>query len=405
MIKVLVYSFLLILGLIGSQLLPLLDPVVYHRVLMTIKLLSMTCLSFIMIHVGLEFTIRKHDVKSYLWDYFVAATAAGFPWIFCALYFVYFIPHVHAAELGDVWRESLISARFAAPTSAGVLFSMLAAAGLASSWVFRKARVLAVFDDLDTILFMIPLKMMIIGLTWEMPIMLIVVTALLWCAWHFMHQIKWPVTCHYIIGYAAVIALISEAIFLVTSVTRGEKEALHFEVLLPAFVLGVVLAVPKGELFNHEPVPWRTSYEKSVINSISMVFMALVGLSMPPFFTPFHTAEASEAISLSWQMITLHVLAITVLANLGKMFPAFCYRREATLRQRIALAIGMCPRGEVGAGVIMVSLSVGIQGPMLLIASLSLALNLAMTGIYILLIRYLIIGRKDVCRIDQKTGE
>ena len=49
----------------------------------------------------------------------------------------------------------------------------------------------------------------------------------------------------------------------------------------------------------------------------------------------------------------MHVLALTVLSNLGKMFPAFCYRREAHWRERLALAIGMWPRGEVGAGVLV----------------------------------------------------
>jgi hypothetical protein len=36
--------------------------------------------------------------------------------------------------------------------------------------VFRKARVLAIFDDLDTVLLMIPLKMMIVGLRWQMAV-------------------------------------------------------------------------------------------------------------------------------------------------------------------------------------------------------------------------------------------
>ena len=42
------------------------------------------------------------------------------------------------------WKETLLDGRFAAPTSAGVLFSMFAAAGLGSTWLFRKARILAI---------------------------------------------------------------------------------------------------------------------------------------------------------------------------------------------------------------------------------------------------------------------
>ena len=73
---------------------------------------------------------------------------------------------------------------------------------------------------------------------------------------------------------------------------------------------------------------------------------------------------------------------LTILSNLGKMFPAFCYRKEAHWRHRLAVAIGMWPRGEVGAGVLVLSLSYGIGGPVVTVAMLSLALNLALTGVF-----------------------
>ena len=50
------------------------------------------------------------------------------------------------------WKETMLAGRFAAPTSAGILISMLAAAGLGSTWLVRKARILVIFDDLDTVL-------------------------------------------------------------------------------------------------------------------------------------------------------------------------------------------------------------------------------------------------------------
>jgi hypothetical protein len=50
----------------------------------------------------------------------------------------------------------------------------------------------------------------------------------------------------------------------------------------------------------------------------------------------------------------------------------------------------MFPRGEVGAGVLVVSLSYGIAGPTLLVAVLSLTLNLLLTGVFILIVRKLI---------------
>ena len=101
------------------------------------------------------------------------------------------------------------------------------------------------------------------------------------------------------------------------------------------------------------------------------------------------TVTASQP-KLGWGMIALHVLIITILSNIGKMYPAFCYSDEAHWRHRLALAIGMWPRGEVGAGVLVLSLSYGIGGPIVTVAMLSLALNLGLTGIFILIAKKLI---------------
>jgi uncharacterized membrane protein YvlD (DUF360 family) len=60
------------------------------------------------------------------------------------------------------------------------------------------------------------------------------------------------------------------------------------------------------------------------------------------------------------------------------------------MKTRLALAIGMWPRGEVGAGVLVVSLSYGIGGPIVTIAMLSLALNLLCTGLFIVVIKKLL---------------
>jgi Kef-type K+ transport system membrane component KefB len=91
-----------------------------------------------------------------------------------------------------------------------------------------------------------------------------------------------------------------------------------------------------------------------------------------------------------WSVITLHVIAITLLSNLGKMVPALCYCRDAPWRHRLALAVGMFPRGEVGAGVLVISLSYGLAGPPLTVAVLSLALNLLLTGLFILVVKNLL---------------
>jgi len=74
---------------------------------------------------------------------------------------------------------------------------------------------------------------------------------------------------------------------------------------------------------------------------------------------------------------------------LGKMFPVCCYRTEATLRTRVALSLGMCPRGEVGAGVIVISLSFGIEGQAIAVAVMSLALNLVMSSGFIMAVKML----------------
>ena len=60
---------------------------------------------------------------------------------------------------------------------------MLAALRLKSSWMYKKIQVLAIFDDLDTILLMIPLQVFMIGMKWQMAVILTVVIFLLVFGW------------------------------------------------------------------------------------------------------------------------------------------------------------------------------------------------------------------------------
>lgn len=60
------------------------------------------------------------------------------------------------------------------------------------------------------------------------------------------------------------------------------------------------------------------------------------------------------------------------------------------MNERLALSVGMCPRGEVGAGVIMISLGYGIKGPILIISVMTLALNLVCTGMFISIVVFLL---------------
>ena len=182
--KVLSFSAMLMLGLLLSQWLPgVLTEENYETTRHSIEILLGVCLAFIMINVGREFEVDKSNIKVYAKDYLVAMLTAAMPWILIALYYIFVLMPPAWWSEGDVWKESLLLSRFAAPTSAGILFAMLAAIGLHKSWIYKKIQVLAIFDDLDTILLMIPLQIAMIGMQWQMGVILIVVAVLLWFGW------------------------------------------------------------------------------------------------------------------------------------------------------------------------------------------------------------------------------
>ena len=92
------------------------------------------CLAFIMINVGREFEIDKRNVRGYAKDYLVAMFAAAMPWLMIAVYYIFVLLPQNMWGNGDAWKETLLLSRFAAPTSAGILFSMLAAMQLTRQW-------------------------------------------------------------------------------------------------------------------------------------------------------------------------------------------------------------------------------------------------------------------------------
>jgi Kef-type K+ transport system membrane component KefB len=256
---------------------------------------------------------------------------------------------------------------------------MLAAGGLAATWVFKKARVLAIFDDLDTILLMIPLKILIVGWAWQLGIIVLVMAVLLWMAWAFLRRLRLPSTAGAMFLYGAVITTVSEIIYRASKLVN-DTVPIHIEVLLPAFVLGCMLWKPK----EHGDASHREHDNSETIATVaSGVFLLLVGLSMPSLVSAYGPD------SLNWPLLIGHTLVLTVLANLGKMFAVFCYRHEAHWRERLAVSIAMWPRGEVGAGVLILSLSYGISGPIVAAAVLSLALNLLCTGLFIVAVKKL----------------
>jgi hypothetical protein len=366
MIRVLTYSVLLILGMALSQL-PALE-----NLKPQISALTMIFLAYIMIQVGMEFEIDKKQLGKYGVDYIVAMAAAAVPWLTAAAYFWWFF-QVDAAE-------SLLIGRFAAPTSAGILFTMLAAAGLAATWTYKKARVLAIFDDLDTILFMIPLKMMLLGFTAKLLGLGIIVVGLLVVAYYMMHWLRVPTNNFWVVGYAALVWFACVAFDYTTE--------LHLEVLLPAFALGCIIKsdhLHGSEEFDADvrgPEPDNGEWEDVLDRLIKGSFMLLAGAALPPI--AFGT--------MGLGIILIHVVLLTFLMNLGKCVPLLTYRDEAGVKERVALSLGLFPRGEVGIGVLLVSLDIfqqtgalGAEGvsESISLGGLSLALNLCLTGLFI----------------------
>ncbi len=404
--KVLWYSLLLAVGLVASQFLG-------GRGQMAIKLLSMFCLSFIVTRIGYGFELARDQPQKYAWDYVVGTTTSVFPWLFCTVYFAFAMAPPELWRSRDMWWEAVLLGRFAAPTSVGLLFSMLTAAGLSATWIYKKARVLAIFDDLDSILLFIPIKILLLSMNLQLVALVFVIFGLLWAAWKYVHALNLPVSWPWVMLYSAIIVAVSEGINL-GSKTIDDSMPIQVEVLLLAFILGCMLARSPRRAFQvGEPSEGfeqglESPREQLVTTIVSAGFMALAGLSMPslvglPMATahePVEMALKFEGISSEvltrkdqfpgWRLIAIHVLMITALSNFGKMFPALCYRREAGRRERLALAIGMFPRGEVGAGMLVLALSYGIAGPALTVAVLSLALNLLCSVLFVLVIKRLV---------------
>ncbi len=343
---VIIFSVLLIVGMLAGQ---IFDFSSYQAI---IGLITSTCLAYIMIEVGLEFSVDKRKISSYGWDAVVAFTAAVLPALFCCAYYFVFI---HSS-----WQPALLSGLAAAPTSAGVLFAMLMAAGLSATWVFKKARTLAVLDDLVTILLLTPLQIIINGFHLETILVVVFIIVFLFASFRWQNTIPWPVGELPMLGYAICLA---GGLFFIQQTTH-----VHLEVLVPAFMLGCLIHMPGHHQQNNTTpkLPWLDTFIKGF-------FIFLVGLSLPKV----SLGNIPLGVTIG------HVVALTVLSNIGKCFPLFCYRKEVPLKERLALSIAMFPRGEVGAAVLLIGIGYGFGGYITSLALLSLALNLVLTGIFI----------------------
>ena len=383
--KVLSFSVFLIIGLFLSQFLPVLAGSGYGAVKTVANILLYICLGFIMINVGREFEVDKSRWKSYTEDYFIAMATAAMPWLLIALYYVFVLLPPEFWNSWEAWKENLLLSRFAAPTSAGILFTMLAAIGLKASWMYKKIQVLAIFDDLDTILLMIPLQIMMIGLRWQLIIVVLIVFLLLLFGWRQLSKYNWRQDWKAILFYSTLVFVATQSLYLISKGLYGEEGSIHIEVLLPAFILGMIM--------KHKEID--TPMERNVSTGISFLFMFLVGMSMPYFigvnFAETQAGEYSVTGSqemMPWGVIALHVLIVSLLSNIGKLFPVFFYR-DRKFSERLALSIGMFTRGEVGAGVIFIALGYNLGGPALAISVLTIVLNLILTGIFVLWVKKL----------------
>lgn len=383
--KVLSFSVFLLVGLAVSQVLPFVAGDATRSVKVVTDIFLYICLAFIMINVGREFEIDKSRWKSYALDYFVAMVAAAMPWLLIALYYIFVLFPSTRWGSGDLWKETLLISRFAAPTSAGILFTMLAALRLKSSWMYKKIQVLAIFDDLDTILLMIPLQVFMIGMKWQMAVILTVVIFLLVFGWKQMGRYGMRQDWKAILGYSVIVIVFTQGIYHVSEYFLGPHEGIHIEVLLPAFVLGMVM----------KPQHIESRTEEKVSTAISYFFMFLVGVSMPQFIgldmnsQPTNPDSVTASLPMmSWGMIAVHVVVVSLLSNIGKLMPLAFYR-DRKFSERLALSIGMFTRGEVGAGVIFIAISYNLGGPLLLISVLTIVLNLILTGGFVMLVKKL----------------
>ena len=385
--KVLSFSSLLMLGLILSQILPgVLGFETYSELKHIVEIMLGICLAFIMINVGREFEIDKRNIGIYAKDYLIAMFAAAMPWLLIALYYIFVLMPSAWWSMGATWKETLLLSRFAAPTSAGILFAMLAAMKLQKSWVYQKIQVLAIFDDLDTILLMIPLQIAMIGIKWQMGAILFTVCFLLFIGWRYMSRWKAKQSWQSIFTYAVLVYGATLIIYTVTKHFFGSEGSIHIEVLLPAFVLGMIIK-------NRH---LKGKGEERASTTISMMFMLFVGLSMPLVSVGDCANVSSENVDcliaqlpmMSGWEIALHVVVATILSNVGKLVPLLFYR-DHSLTERLALSVGMFARGEVGAGVIFIALGYNIGGPILLISVLTLILNLILTVGFVIAVKHL----------------
>lgn len=168
------------------------------------------------------------------------------------------------------------------------------------------------------------------------------------------------------------------------------------EVLIPSFTLGCVTYDPKLETsqsYTHIEIKLteeliekeeHADYAQCMETVMGCLFMFFVGLSMP---------SLSELGNISRTAVVFHVAMINIVMLLGKLLICFFYSNETNGLSRLALGLAMCPRGEIGASVVIITIQTlkgQIDVAYLGIVVLSVITNLVMSCVLIFSVKKLV---------------
>jgi len=243
---------------------------------------------------------------------------------------------------------------FSAPTSTGVIMTMMALFDVKGSWVVRKASVLAVLGHL-CLLFSVAIENSRTGaagnsalfdLECLMPVL--VSLGLLALAWFNIHKCMCPHLWPWVLLYASIIGIGSWCLegMSLQFIRAPEVKWFHVAVLFPSFAFGCMIStLEASRCFANidfeltEDLILRQERMESaapfVDTFVGTVFMFSVGLNMPQI-------NYSLA-STSYGIYILHLIVVSILMLLGKLVVYFCYTSHDS-KQRLGLALLMCPR-------------------------------------------------------------
>jgi len=304
----------------------------------------------------------------------------------------WFVP----VELGV--SQGLLLSVFSAPTSAGMLISMMEAADLKNTWLFKKASMLAILDDIDALVFIAFMRILAIGSGYDLrhfgPV--IVTVGLLTIAWFNMHKFVIPHSWPWVLLYAI---LIGTGLWLWEGLTREYKDCTYIfviAVLIPSFTLGCITYDPKMETsqsYKHIEIELTEEFieRQEYIDSHAPCMETFMGCAFM-FFCWIKYANSDRT---SWDGNDSCDISCDCDPNphdgrqTGNMF---IHGNETNTKDRYALGLAMVPRGEIGASVIIITLQTlkgRINDAYLGIVVLSVIANLVLSCGFIVYVKKL----------------